>query len=131
MPAPRGVPAPGGACSRGGCLLLGGSAGGACSGGGAVETPLPPKKQTATVVDSTHPTGMHFCYTAINCSTKFNCNTIFFQNNKRIWSEDLDVCDLNLKAFLTWTSFTAVCRSILFYIIHRFCCDQEKLKVAA
>ena len=37
-----GVPAPGGACSQGG-----------------VETP---RKQTATVADGTHPTGMHSCY---------------------------------------------------------------------
>ena len=39
--APGGVPAPGG------CLLRQG-----------VETP-PPQKQTATVADDTHPTGMH------------------------------------------------------------------------
>ena len=53
-----------GACPWGVCLLPGhGSAlggllqGGACSQG-VVETP---QKQTATVVDSTHPTGMHSC----------------------------------------------------------------------
>ena len=47
------------------------SAGGACSGGvpapggspapGGVEE-TPPGQETATVVDGTHPTGMHSCY---------------------------------------------------------------------
>ena len=58
-------------CSRGGvlsqqALQQGGSAcsggllpGGTCSGGGACR---PPRKQTATVADGTHPTGMHSCY---------------------------------------------------------------------
>ena len=52
-----GVPAPGGsapggsACSQGGLLQ-----GGGCSQG---ETP---RKQTATIADGTHPTGMHSCF---------------------------------------------------------------------
>ena len=74
--APGGGPAPrgcllqrclllGGACSRGGLLL-----GGACSRGvpGSRGCLLrgglcrPPQKQTATVADGTHPTGMHSCH---------------------------------------------------------------------
>ena len=60
-----GVPVPGGVCSRGGLLpggvpALGGLLpGGVPAPGGSVE-PLP-RKQTATVADGTHPTGMHSC----------------------------------------------------------------------
>ena len=55
----HGGSAPGGVCSWGGCLLGGGSApGGVPAAGGSVE---PPRKQTATVADGTHPTGMHSC----------------------------------------------------------------------
>ena len=56
----------GGACSRGdscswGCLLWGAwSWGDACSKG------VPPSKQTATVVDGMHPTGMHSCLSSFN-----------------------------------------------------------------
>ena len=42
MPCSQGVPAPGG------CLL----------GGGGYES----RKQTSTVADGTHPTGMHSCW---------------------------------------------------------------------
>ena len=56
-----GVPAPGegsgsgvGACS-GGCLLWGSAPKGGCLTG------EPPRKQTATVADGTHSTGMHSC----------------------------------------------------------------------
>ena len=45
---------PGGALSGGGACLLGG---GVPARGEGVET----RKQTATVADSTHPTGMHSC----------------------------------------------------------------------
>ena len=47
----RGVSAPGGPLRGGGCLLRGDV---------CVETP-PPPKQTATVANGTHPTGMHSC----------------------------------------------------------------------
>ena len=53
----------GGVPARGGvCLLEGGSApGGTCSGG-VGGGGRPPRKQTATVADGTHPTGMHSCF---------------------------------------------------------------------
>ena len=55
-----GVPAPGGTCSEGGCLLLvgvPGPGGYLLWGGCLVENP-----PMATAADSTHPTGMHSCY---------------------------------------------------------------------
>ena len=61
----QGGSAPGGVCSRGGSApggvpALGGLLpGGLPAPGGSVE-PLP-RKQTATVADGTHPTGMHSC----------------------------------------------------------------------
>ena len=55
MPRSRGgVPAPGGMPAQGGCLIQGVPAPGGC-----METP--PRKQTATVAYSMHPTGMHYC----------------------------------------------------------------------
>ena len=58
-----GIPAclaAGGVPARG-VLLWGG--GGACSGGSAPEGVWRPlRKQTATVADDTHPTGMHSCF---------------------------------------------------------------------
>ena len=52
MPCSRGVPA-------GGCLLLGEK--GSAPGGYVCGDHPPPKKQTATVAEGTHPTGMHSC----------------------------------------------------------------------
>ena len=64
MPCSRGVCYPSMPCSRGVCSR------GVCSGGGCL---LPgvvcrdphPRKQTATVADGTHPTGMHSCFRII------------------------------------------------------------------
>ena len=57
MPCNR---SPGGACLLGGVCSQGVPAlgGGVCSGGWR---PPPPRKQTATVADGTHPTGMYSC----------------------------------------------------------------------
>ena len=49
-----------GVCSQGECLLQGVPAQGWGLLRGGVETP-PFQKQTATVADGTHPTGMHSC----------------------------------------------------------------------
>ena len=61
----RGVPAPGGTCPRGllpgGCSLRGDLLGGGLLCGGGGWRP-PPRRQTATGVDVTHPTGMHSCW---------------------------------------------------------------------
>ena len=80
MPCSRGVcSGGGGACSQGGLLLRGLLPGGACLGGfapgGVVENP--PQKQTATVADGTHPTGMHSCFffDLCCCYCHFNVNS--------------------------------------------------------
>ena len=60
VPGPRGVHCPGGAWSWG-CVVPGGVPGlGGCLvlGGG---TEADSSRQTATVADGTHPTGMHSC----------------------------------------------------------------------
>ena len=59
-----GIPA---CLAAGGCLPRGvcsggvSALGGVCFQDGGLEIPLP-RKQTATVADGTHPTGMHSCY---------------------------------------------------------------------
>ena len=53
-----------GECAIPACLATGLQGGGVCSGdcsGGALRGETPPK-QTATVADGTHPTGMHSCF---------------------------------------------------------------------
>ena len=62
--APGGVPLPGGVCFQGGacsggCLLPGGAAPSLVPG---VPAGNPPPR-TATAAGSTHPTGMHSCFT--------------------------------------------------------------------
>ena len=56
----QGVPVPGGSAPGGGAARGGSAPGGACSGGRVLRPPTH-RKQTATVADGTHPTGMHSC----------------------------------------------------------------------
>ena len=65
----------GGVCSRV-CLLQGG---GAWSWGGLLPGGCgdPPRKQTATVVDGTHPTGMHSCFLRILLRLSMKIFSIF------------------------------------------------------
>ena len=67
--SPGGVPGPReGEPALRGCLVLGDACFGGCLLGGCLLCLLggqvwrPPQKQTATVVDGTHPTGMHSCF---------------------------------------------------------------------
>ena len=69
MPCSRGVHAQGGGCSQG-CLLWWG---GGSAPRGRCETP--PRKQTATVADGTHPTGMHSCFilVVVESTSRLQC----------------------------------------------------------
>ena len=80
----QGVPVPGEVpalwvCSQGVCSWGGG--GGVCR---------PPWKQTATVADGTHPTGMHSCsWMEFNVNKQIHLNCVLFFHWKKYYSQPI------------------------------------------
>ena len=84
----------GGVCLAEGCPLGGGSL---LQGGLLLEGVETPRKQTATVADVMHPTGMHSCYDFITTrpGTWPLAPWIHYCMGLPYWFKDIFACDLN------------------------------------